>query len=88
MKGDEIVRPCDRHSNDTVTLRKYVTKYKHMRKWMVEFFRKFENLGIKLLELTQLISANMPNYFHLLSYLIHPLLRGVFLPLGDGNPEL
>ena len=26
MKGDEIVRPCDRHSNETVTLRKQVVQ--------------------------------------------------------------
>ena len=46
-KCDEIVLPCDRHSNETVTLRKHVTKYKNMQKWMVEFLRKFENRGIK-----------------------------------------
>ena len=32
MKGDEIVRDCDRHSNETVTLEKDVTKYKYWRK--------------------------------------------------------
>ena len=31
---------CDRHSNETGTLRKPVTKYKNIRKWMVEFLRK------------------------------------------------
>ena len=45
---DEIVWPCDRHSNDTVTLIKHGTKYKHIRKWMVELIRKFENRGIKI----------------------------------------
>ena len=48
VKGDEIVRPCDRHSNETVTLRIHVTKYKHMQKWMVEFIRNFENSVIKI----------------------------------------
>ena len=48
MKGDEIVRPCDRHSIETVTLRQHVAKYKNMQKWMVEFLRKFENRGIKI----------------------------------------
>ena len=48
VKGDEIVRPCDRHSRETVTLRKHVTKYKKMRKWMVDFFRKGEHRGIKI----------------------------------------
>ena len=45
MEGDEIIRACDCHSNETVTVRKHVTKYKNMRKWMVEFFRKSENRG-------------------------------------------
>ena len=44
----EIVRSCNRHSNETVTLRKHVTKYKNMQKLIVEFFRKFENGGIKI----------------------------------------
>ena len=48
VMGDEIVRHCDRHSNDTVILRKHVTKYKNMKKYMVEFLRKFENRGIKI----------------------------------------
>ena len=29
-EGRELVRPCDRHSNKTVTLRKHVTKKKKM----------------------------------------------------------
>ena len=48
MKWDEIVRPCDRYSNETVTLRKHVTKYKNTRKWIVKFFRKFKNSGIEI----------------------------------------
>ena len=48
MKGDEIVQPCDRHSNETVTFRKHVTKHKHPRKRMLEFLIKFVNRGIKI----------------------------------------
>ena len=48
VKGDEIVRPYDRHSIETVTLRKYVTKYKNMLKWILEFLMKFENRVIKI----------------------------------------
>ena len=48
VKGEEIVRPCDRHSNETETLRKHVSKYKRMRKMTVEFLRKFDNRGIKI----------------------------------------
>ena len=32
----------------TVTLRKNVSKYKNMWKWMIEFLRKIENRGIKI----------------------------------------
>ena len=39
---------CDRHSNETATPRKHVTKYRNMQKWMVEFLRKFESYGIKI----------------------------------------
>ena len=28
--------------------KKYVTKYNNMRKWMVEFLRKFENRLVKI----------------------------------------
>ena len=48
MKGDEIVRLCDLHSNETVTLRKHVTKHKNMRKWMVEYLRKSGSSGDKI----------------------------------------
>ena len=48
MEGDQIVRPCDRHSNETVTLREHVTKYKHLQKWRVVLRRKLENRGIKI----------------------------------------
>ena len=53
MKGDEIVRACDRQSNEIMTLRKHVAKYKHMRKWVVEFLSKSESRGNKLLQLIQ-----------------------------------
>ena len=48
MKGDEIVRPFDRNSNETATVRKHVTKYKRMRKLMLVFLEKIENRGIKI----------------------------------------
>ena len=47
----EVRRNCSTvrpHSNDTVALRKQVTKYKHMQKWMVELLEKCENGGIKI----------------------------------------
>ena len=54
MKEDEIVRHSDRHSNETVTRRKHITKYKNMEKWMDEFLRKFKNRGIKIARLHQI----------------------------------
>ena len=48
MKGDEIVRACDRHNNETVTLKKHVIKYRNMRKYIVEFFSKYESRGDKI----------------------------------------
>ena len=56
-EGDEIVRSCDQHSIKTATLKKHVTKYKNMRKWMVEFLRKFENRGIKIARVKKVKSS-------------------------------
>ena len=47
-EGDEIVRTCDRHRDETVTQTKHVTKYKYMRKWMVEFLSKSQSRVIKI----------------------------------------
>ena len=49
VKCDETVRRFDRHCNETVTHdKKRGTKYRHMRKCMVEFFIKFENRGTEI----------------------------------------
>ena len=53
MKGEEIVRPCDRHSIETVTFRKHVTKYKTMRKWIVDYI--LENLRIVQLKVVEIL---------------------------------
>ena len=39
----------------SVALRKHITKYKNMRKWMVEFFRKFENGGITIARVNSIL---------------------------------
>ena len=39
---------CDRYRNETAALRKYITKFKNMRKWIVEFVRKSERRGDKI----------------------------------------
>ena len=63
MKGDEIVRPCDRQSNKTVTVMNHVIKYKHMRKSLVELLRKSESRGNKIALVN---SIRIPKYIHLL----------------------
>ena len=54
MEGDEIVRACDPHSNETATLPNNVTKYKQVRKWMVEFLSKSESRGMKIARVTSI----------------------------------
>ena len=61
MKGDEIVRPCDRHSSETATLKKHVTKYKNMRKWMVEFIQKIGIGGIKIARVNSILITKSIN---------------------------
>ena len=48
VKRVEIVRACGRHSNETVTLMKYLTKYKNKRKLTIEFHTKFESRDNKI----------------------------------------
>ena len=43
-----LLTAYDRHSNETVTLRKHATKYKNMCKWMAEFLIKFDNRFVKI----------------------------------------
>ena len=66
VKGDEIVRPCDRHNNETVTFRKHVIKHKNMQKRMVEFLRKFENFGIKIAGVNSTLITKCMKYSYLL----------------------
>ena len=54
-EGDEIVRACDRHNNETVTLTKHVTKYKYMRKWMVKFLGKSHSRVIKIAQVNSIL---------------------------------
>ena len=48
MKEYEIVQACDRHSNETATLRKHVTKYEHVLRLAAEVFTKYESRDIKI----------------------------------------
>ena len=64
VKRVEIVRPCDRHSIETVTIRKHVTKYKTLRKLLVEFLKKIETRAIKS-EVLYSYHQNLSIYSHL-----------------------
>ena len=52
---------CNRHSNETVTLGKYGSKYKNMRKWMIEFVRKFENASIIIARVNSILMSKSIN---------------------------
>ena len=62
-EGDEIVRACDRHCDETVTLTKHVTKYKYMRKWMVQFLSKSQSRVIKFARVNSIRMSKSINLF-------------------------
>ena len=67
VKGDEIVRPCDRNRNETETLREHDTKYKTIQKWIAQFPIKFQNRGIKIAQVNSILitkSINLHFYFN------------------------
>ena len=83
MKGDEIVQPCDQYSNETVTLRKHITKYKNMQKWIenFEFLRKFENRGHKVARVSSILitkSINLQPFAWILNGVGGPLWCDIF----------
>ena len=63
---DEIVWACDRYSNETMTLEKNVTKYKHLRKWMVEVLSKSESRGIKIAQVNSIRITKLSIFFIIL----------------------
>ena len=69
-EGDEIVRACDRHRNETVTLTKHVTKYKYMQIGWSNFSANLRVVSLKLLELTKFAWQNLSIYFNFLSAVI------------------
>ena len=64
MKEGEILRACDQHSNETVTFRKHVIKYEHIRKLMVAFLSKFESSGIKIVRVNSIRITILSIYFN------------------------
>ena len=49
------------YSNETVTLRKHITKYKNVRKWMDKFLWKCESHGIKTSRVNSLLITKSIN---------------------------
>ena len=72
MKGDEIILPFKRHSNETVSLMKHVIEYENMKKWMVELIRKFENRGSKIALVNSILITKSTNLllFILILYVV------------------
>ena len=68
LDGDKLEHDTvsNRHSNETVTVRKHVTKHSNMRKLIVLFPRKCENSGIKIARLNLNLITNSINYFNFL----------------------
>ena len=56
---------CDWHNNETLTPRKHVTKYKNMRKKMVEFIRNSQSRGN---EIAQVNSICVNKFINLISF--------------------
>ena len=63
-------KACNRHSNETVTFRKHVSNYINMRKWMIEFFKKIENRGIKIARVNYILITNSLN-LQLLTFILY-----------------
>ena len=55
---------CNRHSNETVTLRKHVTKHSNLRKLMVLVPENVRILALKSLDLTLFLSPILSIYFN------------------------
>ena len=73
---------CNRHSNETATLRKHVTKYKNMQKYIVKFLRKFENRGMKIARINSILFTKYIN-LELLILLTFCTLLGSVVIEGD-----
>ena len=54
-----LIQLVNGNYNETVTLRKHASKYKNMRKWMIEFLENLRIVALKLLELTRFLSPNL-----------------------------
>ena len=61
MKGDENCSPLCPAEQRNRDSQKHVTKYKNMRKWMVEFLRKFDNRGIKIARVNSILITKSIN---------------------------
>ena len=61
---------------------KHVTKYKTMRKRMIEFLRKFENRGIKIARVNSIPITNISVNLHFFTLILY----GVGVRVIEGIP--
>ena len=75
----------------TVTLWKHVTKYKNMKKWMIEYLKKIENLLIKIARVNSILIAKSINLllFTLILYGVGVRCDAdIFKPTATANREV
>ena len=77
---------CNLQSNKTATLRKDVSKYKNMRKWIIEFLRKVENRSIKSARVSSIFVTKYVNLqvFTLIFYCLGARCDKAFYSPGLG----
>ena len=66
MKGDEIVPPCDQHSNETVTIRNMLSYINTCKNLWLNFLENLRVVTLILLELTRFASPNQSIYFNII----------------------
>ena len=68
VKGDEIVRPCDRHSNETWLSGNILRNINTCKNGWTNFSENLIIVTLKLLELTRFASPNQSIYFNFERY--------------------
>ena len=52
---------CNWHHNETVTVKKHISKYKNIQKSMIKFLKKFENHCIKIARVKSILITKSIN---------------------------
>ena len=70
VKEDEIVRSCDRHSIETVTLTKHISKYKNCENGWSNFSENLRIMQLKVVEITRFLSQKSVD-LQLFTFILH-----------------